>query len=134
MFRCYYIYWVSIVSVYSVTLCLYVVCCVLFNDVQMYYKLIKFLFCSVLLFLGEKNYTNSPGLILEWYVLGVYRTIVTSLLNRYDTLWLSCLYRDMLNLLSFFCPRFRSVKGVICFNSNRYTCAYLKYLTQKMVN
>jgi len=30
-----YIDWVFIVSVYSVTLCLYVVCCVLFNDVQM---------------------------------------------------------------------------------------------------
>jgi len=30
-----YIYLVFIVSVYSVTLCLYVVCCVLFNDVQM---------------------------------------------------------------------------------------------------
>ena len=29
------IYWVFIVSVYSVTLCVYVVWCVLFNDVQM---------------------------------------------------------------------------------------------------
>jgi len=29
-----YIYWVFIVSVYSVTLCLYVICCVLFNDGQ----------------------------------------------------------------------------------------------------
>jgi len=30
-----YIHWVFIVSVYSVTLCLYSVCCVLFNNIQL---------------------------------------------------------------------------------------------------
>ena len=48
-----YIYWVFIVSVYSVTLCLYAVWCVLFNDVHILVQVGKVfcsvLFCSVLL-------------------------------------------------------------------------------------
>ena len=35
LFSCYVsMYWVFIISVFSVTLCLYVVCCVLYNDVH----------------------------------------------------------------------------------------------------
>jgi len=44
------IYWVFIVSVYIVTLCLYVVWCVLFNDVHVVHvNNVSVPFCSVII-------------------------------------------------------------------------------------
>jgi len=78
-----YIYWVFIVSVYSVTLCLYVVYCMLFNHVQ-----IKFLFCSVLLiFVFRKKQTHVSVVYLCKTVYIYYYYVITKFTLNTSRKW-----------------------------------------------